>query len=200
MATETVPRLTPEQYLEQERRADFKSEYVSGDILARTGASKEHNLVTVNLVREFSTQLRGGPCLTFANDMRVQSTQTAYTYPDVAVVCGEAQFLDNQLDTLQNPTLIVEVLSPSTEGPKSTRERGEKFGLYRRLPSLTDYVLVSQTAPRLEHYRRQDNGQWLLTVAEGLEATLALESIRCVLPLAAVYENVPFAPERTGAI
>ncbi len=170
MAAQTVPRITPEEYLERERRADTKSEYV----------------ITLNIGSELRLQLRGEPCRAYVNDMRVQSSPTACTYPDVVVVCGERKFADTRMDTLTNPTVLIEALSPSTEA----YDRGEKFALSRRLQSLTDHVLVSQTTPRLERFGRQDDGKWLLTVAEGLNSALPLRSLDCTLALAAVCENV----------
>jgi Uma2 family endonuclease len=191
MASLPKPRFTPEQYLELERQADYKSEYYSGQIFAMAGASEEHNLINVNVSGELRQQLRGRPCRTYASDMRVRVSPTGlYTYPDVIAVCGERHFSDDHLDTLTNPTVIVEVLSPSTE----LYDRGEKFAHYRRLESLTDYILVAQDKYRVEHYARQTDQQWLLTVAEGLEGTIYLRSIDCTLTLSGIYENVELAP------
>src|SRR5262245_5122353 len=125
-------RYTPEQYLALERKADFRSEFCNGFITAMAGASREHNLPAGNLHAEIRSQLKGRPCETYVNDLRVLVSRTGlYTYPDVVAVCGEAQFLDDEVDTLLNPTVIVEVLSPSTE----SYDRGRKFGHYRQLPS-----------------------------------------------------------------
>lgn len=191
MSSLPKPRYTPEQYLEMERAADHRSEYVNGEILAMAGASREHNLIVTNLVREVSTCLRGRPCETYSNDMRVKISPGRYTYPDVVVACDRPQFLDGQLDTLTNPIVIVEVLSPTTEAD----DRSWKFAHYRRLATLTDFVMLSQYQPFVEHYTRQADHRWALTELSGLEAVLRLPAIGCELPLATIYERVEFAPE-----
>ncbi len=207
---------TPEEYLVLERKAEYKSEYLNGQIFAMSGASREHILISVNLVRELSSQLRGRPCEVYNGDMRVKVNPTGlYTYPDVTVVCGEPHFDDKHTDTLVNPTLIIEVLSPSTEA----YDRGEKFAHYRKLPSLTDYVLVAQDQVRVEHYvrylwpvdgsdmdyaghRRGTHDQWMLAELsdlDGHDATLQLTSIGCNLLLRDIYERVGFASDSAGA-
>jgi Uma2 family endonuclease len=187
MATQTEVRYTPEEYLVLERKSEHKSEYFGGEIFAMSGATERHNLAVTNLVRELSLQLKGRPCKTYSSDMRVKVAPTGlYTYPDVMVVCGKTLFDDEQQDTLLNPSVIIEVLSKSTEG----YDRGEKFAHYRKLESLTDYLLVSQTKHRVEHYVRQPDNQWLLSETEGLENTLPILSINCVLSLAEVYDKV----------
>ena len=187
MTTQTKVRYTPEEYLVLERKSEHKSEYFGGEIFAMSGASERHNLVVTNLVRELSLQLKGRPCKTYSSDMRVKVAPTGlYTYPDVMVVCDKTLFDDEQEDTLLNPSVIIEVLSKSTEG----YDRGEKFAHYRKLESLTDYLLVSQTKHRVEHYVRQPDNQWLLSETEGLENTLPIGSINCVLSLAEVYDKV----------
>lgn len=187
MSSMPTPRFTPEQYLEMERKADYKSEYLRGEIFAMAGASYEHNLVVANVLGELRAALRGGPCRAVANDLRVQvASSTLYTYPDVVVICGQPQFADAALDTLLNPSVIVEVLSPSTE----LFNRGEKWAYYQRLASLTDYVLVAQDKARVEHYARQ-GAQWILTVAEGVASKITPEAVGCALTLAGIYENIP---------
>ena len=188
MSSQVKTRYTPEEYLALERRAQYKSEYFAGEIVALTGGSRWHNLIVTNVVRELSLQLKGGSCLTFPSDMRVKVRSTGlYTYPDVTVVCGKAEFEDEQIDTLLNPTVIVEVLSKSTEG----YDRGEKFGHYRKLESLMEYVLIAQRRHQIEHFLRQpDNQQWLLSEADHLEDAVQLPSIRCRLALAEVYDKV----------
>jgi Uma2 family endonuclease len=185
--------VTPEQYLAAERQATERHEYVNGSVFAMVGASRAHNLITANLIRELTTQLRGRPCETYGSDMRVKVVRTGlYTYPDVVVVCGEPEFEDGQLDTLLNPTLLVEVLSPSTE----RYDRGDKFAHYRQLPSLAEYVLVAQHRPALERFVRQGRA-WLLDAVAGLDATATLEAVGCTLPLRAVYERVTFTDEES---
>lgn len=177
---------TPEDYLALERSADYKSEYVNGHIYAMTGASREHNLVAFNIARELGAQLKNRPCEAYIGDMRVKAAEArSYRYPDIAVVCGRPEFEDSQGDTLLNPTLLIEVLSPSTEAS----DRGGKFAEYRRIASLREYLLVAQDQPRIERYVRQDNG-WLLTETAGLDATVSLEAIGCVLALREVYDKV----------
>lgn len=189
MPLQPKPRLTPEDYLALERSADFKSEYFNGEIFAMTGASEPHNLVVINTIRELSTQLKKRPCKVYANDMRVKVDPTGlYTYPDVVVTCGKAQFDDTHLDTLLNPILIVEVLSDSTEA----YDRGRKFEHYRKLESLAEYVLIAQNRPHIESYRRQADQQWLLTECSEPDGTLRLPSIDCALALAEIYDKVEF--------
>src|SRR2546423_7792204 len=116
MSSQTKTYFTPEQYLALEREAEYKSEYINGQIYAMSGASREHNLIAVNIVSELHALLRGQPCEAYMSDMRVKVSQTGmYTYPDVVAVCGGPRFEDEHGDTLINPTVIVEVLSPSTE-------------------------------------------------------------------------------------
>lgn len=187
MSLQPKPRLTPEDYLALERSADFKSEYFNGEIFAMTGASESHNLIVINTIRELSIQLKKRPCKVYANDMRVKVDPTGlYTYPDVVVTCGKAQFDDTHLDTLLNPVLIVEVLSDSTEA----YDRGRKFEHYRKLDSLIEYVLIAQNRPHIESYRRQADQQWLLRECSELDGTLRLPSIDCDLALAEVYDKV----------
>ncbi|MFZ1642410.1 MAG: Uma2 family endonuclease [Candidatus Contendobacter sp.] len=177
---------TPEQYLALERQANYKSEYVNGSIFAMAGASKEHNQIAFNIAGELHGQLKNRPCLAYVNDLRVKVNATGlYTYPDVAALCGEPQFEDEQMDTLLNPSVIIEILSPSTEA----YDRGDKFAHYRRLPSLMEYVLIAQNKVRVEHYIRQDN-KWVLTEMDSLDETLCLASIQCEIPLREIYAKV----------
>ena len=188
-----VPKsyLTPQEYLVRERRAETKSEYLRGEVFAMSGASREHNLIAGNVNRELSEQLRERPCEVYQGDMRVKVSSTGlYTYPDVTVVCSEPQFEDAEVDTLLNPKVIVEVLSPST----ADYDRGGKFTHYRRLPSLREYVLISQDRALVEHCVRQPSDQWLLTEYSALDGTLMLSSIQCQLPLAEIYLKVQFEP------
>lgn len=189
------PFYTPEQYLEIERRAAFKSEYYAGQMFAMAGASREHNVITGNVIRRLGNALDGRPCETYPSDMKVLvSASGLYTYPDVSVACGEPQFLDRQGDVLLNPLVIVEVLSDSTEA----YDRGAKFALYQRIESLQEYVLVSQDRARVERYVRQPGGQWLYSRTDGLEAEVPLDALGCRLPLAEVYARVQFALPQEG--
>ncbi len=193
MSVQPKPRFTPAEYLELERAAPYKSEFYKGEIFAMAGAGEEHNTITFNLAALLAPQLRGRPCRGFTTDLRVKMVDAPvfYTYPDVVVVCGERQFEDASVDTLLNPTVLIEVLSPSTEG----YDRGNKFAFYRRIPSLQTYILIAQDRPLVEAYARQlDGRQWLLSEANDLSETLSLPAVGCTLRLADVYENVVFPP------
>ena len=181
-------RLTPVEYLTLERKATTKSEYFNGHIYEMASASREHNLITMNISSGLLVQLREQPCEVYANDMRLKISPTGlYTYPDVVVVCGEPRFEDTDFDTLLNPIVLVEVLSPSTEA----YDRGEKFAHYRRLESLQECLLVAQNRVRVEHYLRQGE-QWLLTELSHLDDMLHLVSIHCELSLRESYAKVKF--------
>ena len=187
MSTQPKPFLTPEEYLASERAGDQKHEYYQGEVFAIVGASFEHVGITANLVASLHRQLQGGPYRVFSSDLRVKVSRTGlYTYPDVGVVCDEPQFDDENNDTLLNPRVIIEVLSPSTEN----YDRGKKSAHYRSVESLTEYLLVAQDQPRIEQYVRQPNHDWLLHEATELEQTIHLPSIECDLKLSEVYANV----------
>ena len=187
--------ITAADYLALERQAETKSEYLNGHIYAMSGASRSHNRITINLGAMLHSRLRGKPCEPFVNDMRVKVSPTGlYTYPDVIVVCGKEQFDDAHLDTLLNPTLIIEVLSDSTEA----YDRGRKFEHYRHLDSLVEYVLIAQHRPHVESFRRQLDQQWLLTECNGLDGTLRLQSIDCDLALAEIYAKTEVSEDSTG--
>ena len=182
--------LTPEEYLTFERKATTKHEYVNGQIVARSGASFAHNFITMNTANQLYNQLIGGECQVAASDMRVKVTEIeSYFYPDVVVVCGEPRAEDDTFDTLLNPTLIVEILSPSTE----TYDKGEKFEHYQQIASLKDYILISQDKVCTEHYCREGS-KWLQTEFAELEDVLSLRSIDCELRLQDVYKRVEVAP------
>lgn len=190
MAVQARPKLSPENYLAIERSADYKSEYLNGEIFAMVGASEPHNLILANLIREIGNQLKQRPCKVYPSDMRVKVSPTGlYTYPDVIVVCGKAQFEDARKDTLLNPTVIIEVLSDSTEG----YDRGGKFEHYRRLESLAEYIMIAQNRYHLESYRRQPDHQWLLTETTDPDSRFRLASIDCELALADIYDKVDWA-------
>ena len=197
MSTLSKPYLTPEQYLEIERKAEFKSEYYQGEMFAMSGARFAHIQIVTNAVGELRQQLRGRPCQPLSNDMRVCVKPVGlYTYPDV-VVCGEPQFLDGTFDNLLNPTVIIEVLSESTEA----YDRGTKFRLYRSLESLAEYLLISSREISAELFTRQPDGQWMLASKDRLEDTIDLKSVDCHLLLADLYERVEFPqpPSPAGA-
>jgi Uma2 family endonuclease len=197
MSTLSKPYLTPEQYLEIERKAEFKSEYYQGEMFAMAGAHEAHILIATNTVRELSQQVRRRPCKVYSSEMRVCVTpEGLYTYPDVAVVCGKPDFLVSSVDTLLNPTVIIEVLSESTEA----YDRGRKFELYSSLESLAEYLLISSQRVRAELFTRQPEGRWLLTATSNLEDSLHLQSIDCHLLLADLYEKVEFPQQPPAAV
>lgn len=187
MAGQPHPYLSVEEYLEAERTSEVRHEYYDGEVFAMVGASESHVLIVSNLLATLHAQLRGGPCRVYANDMRVQVAETGlFTYPDLIVLCEEPRFLEpDRRSTLLNPTLIVEVLSESTEA----YDRGKKFEHYQALDSLTDYLLVAQDEPRIERFTRREGG-WFLTAARELDSVLDLPAIGCKLRLAEVYERV----------
>jgi Uma2 family endonuclease len=187
MPAETKHRLTVEEYLALERRSESRSEYLDGETFAMVGASREHNLISGNVFAALHAQLRGKSCEVYANDMRVRVSATGlFAYPDVVVVCGPAEFHDTESDTLLNPRLIVEVLSPTTEN----YDRGTKFAHYRMVASLVDYVLITQDRVHVEHFTKQTDGRWLLSETDDRKMALELPSIGCRLVLAEVYERV----------
>ena len=182
-----TPYVTPEEYLALERNAESKSEYLDGEISAITGASKNHNLIAGNVFSALKQHLREKPCEIYISDMRVKiPTANLYTYPDVAVVCGESQFEDDAVDTLLNPTLIVEVLSKST----AAYERTTKFGYYRTLSSVAEYLLIAQNVYHVEQDTKQTDNRWMLSDFRSLEDVLRLDSVQCSLALGEIYDKV----------
>ena len=202
-------RFTVEEYLAFERASDERHEYLDGVIYAMAGESPDHGRICMNLAATLVLQLRGSDCEAFSKDMKVccgpyraHTREGIYAYPDLVVVCGAMQFHSQAEDVLVNPKVIVEVLSPSTEA----FDRGEKFRRYRAwVPTLTDYVLVAQDRPMIDHYQRtptgspapQEQTRWELETLEGLDPHLHLPSIACTVPLAEVYERIVF-PQAEG--
>jgi Uma2 family endonuclease len=190
MATVLEKVLSVSEYLEQERTSEVKHEYLDGIVKEMPGASREHNIIGTNFSRKLDVHLEDQPCEIYGSDMRVRVTSTRYTYPDITVVCSTSLFEDNYVDTLLNPTLMIEILSPSTEA----YDRGEKFSFYRRIESLQEFVFVSQDEPKLERYLRQGS-EWRFSEATGLEDTMRLETIGLTLALARVYKKLSFAKD-----
>jgi Uma2 family endonuclease len=186
MATVSKRLLTPQEYLEIERRAETKSEFYAGEMFAMSGASWEHTLIKDNIARRAGNQLNGGPCKALTSDLRVRIPTGLYTYPDVVIVCDEPKFEDAMFDTLLNPRCLVEVLSESTEG----YDRGTKFSHYRQIPSLKEFILVSQEHALVERFVRQADESWLLTEFKGLDQTFAYATIPVKIPLAEIYAGV----------
>lgn len=190
MTPNPVPtRMTPEEFLEFERAADEKHEYRDGEVVAMSGARRNHNLIALNVGSEIQRSLKGKDCEGYPSDMRVfVPASCLYTYPDLVVACGEPIFQDEGLDTLLNPLLIIEILSESTE----SYDRGQKFKNYRSIESLMEYVLISQKSPSIEKYVKHGDRFWMLSEATGPDSTITLDTIDCRLSLADVYDKVNF--------
>lgn len=191
MSTVQIRRYTPEEYLALERVSQQRNEFHRGEIFAMSGGNARHSRISVNLVRHLDQRLEGGNCEVFEKDMRIKVDASGlYTYPDVSVVCGGAQFEDDKRDTLLNPIAIFEILSPST----ADYDRGTKFQLYRGLSSLREYIVIAQHEAFIEHHVKQSDGSWLLVEIRGIEETLSIKAIGCSLPLADIYHRVTFGP------
>jgi Uma2 family endonuclease len=185
-------RFTPEQYLQLEVQSDRRHEYYRGEIFLMTGASRAHNLIAANIIGRLNRHLAGNPCEVYGADMRVKVSESGlYTYPDISVACPSIEFEMRQgTDTLLNPVVVIEVLSPTTEA----YDRGRKLAHYQKLPSLREYILVSQDEPRIDHLERLAGGDWRLSIAAGLEATVRLNAIDCQLRLIEVHDKLEFPP------
>lgn len=186
MSAQPKINITPEEYLIFERQADERHEFVEGIIYAMSGASRAHNIITVNIASAFNNQFKGRNCNVYASDMRVKVNQTDYTYPDIVAVCGESELEDEHFDTLLNPTIIIEVLSKSTE----RYDKSKKADLYRTLDTVQDYILVAQSQYYIEHYQRQNQHQWLLTVLTDINQTLVLKSVDTKISVQDIYDKV----------
>ena len=186
MSSQPKTFLTPEEYLEIERKAEAKSEYYNGEMFAMAGAIERHGVIISNIVAELRQQLKGKPCRVISNDLRLRVLPSGlYTYPDV-MVCGESRHADDRSDTLLNPTAIIEVLSDSTRD----YDRGQKLEFYRALPSLQEYLTVAQSYPHIEQWTRQQENSGVLTEFSDLHQSIHLTSIDCVLKLSEVYDKV----------
>jgi Uma2 family endonuclease len=191
MSTAPQRRYTEAEYLALDRASEIKYEFYRGEIFAMSGASKEHNQITFNIALCLGQQLKDRECSAFVNDMRVKVKSTIlYTYPDAVITCQEPRFEDDEIDTLLNPQVVIEVLSDSTE----KYDRGKKFEHYRTVSSLREYILVSQDHAHIDRFALNEQGQWVLTDATGLDAVIDLSAVDCRLPLADVYAKVEFPP------
>lgn len=189
MASNPKTFLTPEQYLEIERKAEFRSEYFAGEMFAMAGASRQHNRITSNAVIKLGNQLEEKPCNIYSSDMRVLIESTGlFTYPDVVVTCGEERFAETAQDNLLNPILIIEVLSDTTEA----YDRGKKFELYQQIESLAEYILVSQYEIKVEQFIKQSDKTWLYSQTTAIDSIINLASIDCQLILQDIYSKVVF--------
>ena len=190
------PYYTLEQYLDYEREAEERSEFIDGEIYAMAGESGAHGDISMNLATLFGVQLRGTNCRGRIKDTKVRSGalkehfgRGMISYPDLVVICGEPKYHDKHQDIVLNPTVIIEVLSDST----AEFDRGVKFMRYRNFnPTLSDYILVWQDEPHVEHYIRQTSGDWLLREYDGLDKNFRIDSVNCSLSMADVYDRIEF--------
>jgi Uma2 family endonuclease len=183
--------ISPEEYLAIERAAEVKSEYCDGEMFVMSGASIKHSIIMVEVSAIVRNHLRGKTCQPFSSDTRVKIPSKNFFYPDLTIAC-EPEWMDQEFDTLLNPVVIFEILSPSNEA----WDRGGKFREYRSIPSLREYVLVSQDKPLVEIFSRRENDFWLLRDVAGREAQIALESVpEVILSLSEIYERIEFEDE-----
>lgn len=191
MSAIPVPQttLTLSEYLAIERQAEFKSEFFNGRTYEMSGASRIHNRIKDNLIVEIGNRLKGSPCQTFSSDMKVLVERTGNVfYPDVIICCEPTEVLDEHGDAILNPTVIFEILSPSTEA----FDRGRKFLNYQRIPSLKEYVLISQEVPLLQRYVRQEDDNWLMMTSDGINASFSCFAVTPSIPLASLYARIEF--------
>jgi Uma2 family endonuclease len=188
MSLQPKPHYSFDDWLAAERESiESKSEYIDGEVFAMTGASEAHNLIVANVIRELGVQMKGRPCRVYPSDLKLQiEASNEGRYPDLMALCGDRRFYDGRRDTILNPGLIVEVLSPSTEA----YVRGKKTDAYRGVPSLKDLLLLSQHAIRAELYTRTEDGRWLLADFRDLSDSIPLSSVGCTLSLAEAYDKV----------
>ena len=189
MDRKVKPFVTPEEYLEIERHAEYKSEYYNGEIFALAGASHYHNLIALNFATFLNSRLKEKNCYVYNNDMRLFiESYSLYTYPDIMVICGEIKFGDDRKDIVLNPLLIIEVLSKSTE----SYDRGKKFEFCRSIPSLKEYIMVSSDRTLIETYSKDEKKQWVLKDENSPEASAQISSLDLQIPLKDIYFKVDF--------
>ena len=190
MVTETQQRYyTPEEYLELEETAEYKSEYIDGEIVPTTGGTPNHNDIAGNIYAHLKFALRGKNYKVFIGDLRLWIPRyRIYTYPDVMVIEGEPVLLENRNDTVTNPLMIVEVLSKSTKN----YDQGDKFDYYRSIPEFREYVLIDQYKVNVKHFAKTSEGKWLLTEYESAEAVLSLSALEFQIQLSEIYEGIKF--------
>lgn len=170
--------MSPSEYLHWERSQRDRYQFLNGEVYAMAGGSPRHNLLSVRVLARLDAALRGGPCRPFSSDQKIHIPTTGdYVYADGVVVCGPVKLHNETTDVIENPKLVVEVLSKSTE----RHDRDEKWQAYSDIPSLTDYVLVSQRLPRIEHYSRGTDGSWTYrVVGAGYKLSLSIDTILVV--------------------
>jgi Uma2 family endonuclease len=181
-------KVTVQEYLERERRAKLRHEYVDGEILEMSGETPAHNRIAGNIYLKLEIAFGERPCGAFMENIRVRVTPSQYRYPDVVALCGEPHFDAENPPSLLNPTVIFEVLSPSTEG----FDRDEKFVEYRQIAAFNDYVLVAQDQVLVIHYARQGPHRWQLTEYTALSDVLTLTTLAVTLSLTDVYRKIAF--------
>jgi Uma2 family endonuclease len=178
---------TREHYLALEEQAEYKSEYYNGEIFAMAGGSFNHSVICFNLNRRIGEALDNTDCIGFESNMKLDIPKAnLFVYPDVMVACGEIEFFENRTDIIKNPVLVIEVLSPSTQA----FDQGQKFSYYRAVPSLQEYVLISQLEPKVEVYYKQNEKTWIYTVAQGLEDTIVFQTLQQEFALKDIYQKV----------
>lgn len=184
-----IPQMTVAEYLAIEREAPVRSEFFNGEMFEMSGGTSSLSRIKTCTLYELERQLKGRSCVPYDSDLRVLYPTGLYTYPDASVICGPLEFDDDRKDTVLNPTLLVEVLSKSTE----SYDLGKKFDHYRTIDSLREYVLIAQDEPMIQTFLRNDDGTWTLRVASGLDQHIRLTSIDCEWRLADVYDRVDFS-------
>ncbi|MCW3073308.1 MAG: hypothetical protein JWP69_377 [Flaviaesturariibacter sp.] len=190
MAQPAINFISSEDYLATERLALEKHEYYKGEVFAMSGASFEHNVIEDNIRGILYGHLKGRPCRSFGSNLRVHiPSNTLYTYPDVLIVCEEPEFLDGEFDTLLNPAVIIEILSPST----GNYDRGAKWDLYREIESLKEYILIDSTAMHIVQYVRNNDKTWILSENKKADAHFTIQAIGLALSLSEVYDGVSFS-------
>lgn len=192
MAVPATIATSPQEYLALERASKEKHEYFQGRVIALAGASLGHNRLVSNILREIGSHLKDKGCEILPSDIRISiPSRESYMYPDAVIVCGKPEMEDDRFDTLKNPVVIFEILSPSTED----HDRGKKFFFYRQIPSFKEYILVDSTSPFIEVSRRGEDGAWKFETVEDIQAQLFISSVGISIPLAEIYRNVNFPPE-----
>jgi Uma2 family endonuclease len=192
MSAQPTSLISADEYLAFERRQREKHEFFNGEIYLQAGASIAHNLITANIIGSLHQQLRDKPCTVLPSDMRIRTPRRRqYMYPDATIICGSPIFDDEQHDTIINPIVIFEVLSPSTE----QYDRGRKFQAYRTISTLQEYLLISQTMMRVEHFKRHNDMMWLMAEYSRSDQVIELASVSCRLSLGALYEKVGLTAE-----
>jgi Uma2 family endonuclease len=184
MATQPLPYVTPEQYLEYDRNSEFKNEYLYGEIFCMAGGKPRHALISANVIRQLGNRLADRPCGVYSSGLRVcVNKKTGYVYPDVTVVCGPLDYVDEREDTITNPKVAVEVLSPSTRN----RDLGEKARLYWDVPSLSDLIFIEQDTIGIEHWQRSGDGDWKRAVIKDPGGVLKIALLNCEIPVSELY-------------